>query len=42
MRDESSHGAGSRELVAENVYRRRMKRGEIVYESAFRDSDGRQ
>ena len=32
MHDESSHGAGSRERVAQNVYRRRTKRGELVYE----------
>ena len=42
MQNESSHGSGSRERVAENVYRRRTKRGEIVYEAQFRDVDGRQ
>ena len=42
MHDESSHGAASRKRVAENVYQRRTKRGDVVYEVVFRDVDGRQ
>ena len=42
MQNESSHGSSSRERVAENVYRRRTKRGELVYEVVFRDADGTQ
>lgn len=42
MHDGSSHGSASRERVAENVYRRRTKRGDVAYELVFRDVDGRQ
>jgi integrase len=42
MHSESSHGSRSRERVAENVYRRRTKDGQVVYEVQFRDVDGRQ
>jgi integrase len=42
MHDEVSHGARTRERVAPNVYRRRTKGGEVVYEAMFRDVDGRQ
>lgn len=42
MQQESSHGAATRKRVAENVYRRRTKRDEVVYELVFRDVDGKQ
>jgi hypothetical protein len=41
MREESSHGARSRERIAPNVYRRRTKAGADVFEVMFRDVDGR-
>ena len=42
MHDESLQEAGSRERVAQNVYRRRRKSGEWTYEATFRDTDRRQ
>ena len=42
MHEESSHGSRSRERIAENVYRRRTKRGEVVYEALVPRPDGRQ
>src|SRR5262245_31501471 len=42
MREGFSHGARSRERIAPNVYRRRLKDGNVVYEVMFRDVDGRQ
>lgn len=42
MQHESSHDSRRRERVAENVYRRRTKAGELVFEVSFRDVDGRQ
>jgi integrase len=41
MHEQVSHDSRRRERVAENVYRRTTKRGEIVYEVQFRDVDGR-
>src|SRR5262245_56954359 len=41
MQRESSHDSRRRERVAENVYRRRTKAGELVFEVQFRDVDGR-
>jgi len=41
MREQVSHDSRRRERVAANVYRRRTKRGEVVYEVQFRDVDGR-
>jgi integrase len=41
MQRESSHDSRRRERVAENVYRRRTKVGELVFEVQFRDVDGR-
>ena len=40
MHDEVSHGAGTRERIAENLYRRRTKAGR-QFEVVFRDVDGR-
>src|SRR4051812_34784969 len=40
MHPASKHVA-TRELVAPNVYRRRTKRGVVVYETMFRDVDGK-
>lgn len=42
MHEGSSHGARSRERVAENVYRRRTRAGAVTYELTFRDVDRRQ
>jgi integrase len=41
MHEQVSHDSRQRERVAENVYRRTTKRGEVVYEVQFRDVDGR-
>ena len=41
MQDQVSHDSRRRERVAENVYRRRTKRSELVFEVVFRDVDGR-
>jgi hypothetical protein len=41
MQEQVSHDSRHRERVAANVYRRTTKRGEVVYEVAFRDVDGR-
>jgi integrase len=41
MRNESSHDSRSRERVAENLYRRTTQDGRAVYETKFRDVDGR-
>jgi integrase len=42
MQAPSSHDSRRRERIAENVYRRTTSRGEVVYETSFRDVDGRQ
>jgi integrase len=41
MRPGSSHGAGTRRLVASNLYARRTKSGAEVFEAFFRDTDGK-
>lgn len=41
MPERLSHGDASRERIAPNVYRRRTKRGDVVFEAMFRDVDGR-
>jgi integrase len=40
MQNELSQDSRRRERVAANVYRRRTKAGELVYEAVFRDVDG--
>jgi integrase len=42
MHDESSHGPQTRERVAPNLYKRRTKSGDVVFEVNFRDVDGKQ
>ena len=42
MPDEVFHGAATRERMAPNVYRRRTQGGAVVYETVFRDVDGKQ
>jgi hypothetical protein len=41
MHDRLSHGDASRERIAPNLYRRRTKRGDVVFEAMFRDVDKR-
>ena len=41
MHDQVSQDSRRRERLAENVYRRTTKRGEVVYDVQFRDVDGR-